>query len=303
MRIWDRYLSYTPKRNSVVLCDLATGRTAEVARAKAPGEMFDYAVGSGDKVVYAVLSGVPNADRPVPVKWRLEVLDLGSGKRRRLDEFSVTYAGVPRPMAAGRWVLWTRPTVSGTSVVTFDHRTGRTRIVASGERKAGNAGVSEGGLVAFDGEGPSGSRQVFVTPADGTGAARPITDHAAVRPIAVANGRVAWRDTPAGGPEQRWTTAIGSDEPPRSVDAMARVVPGADFMVAEVPVEGDLPRLAVHDVNRPGTSWPLLPENERVDLGSYWDVSGDLIAWVSIELDSAGQVKRHLRLARVVRGP
>lgn len=156
-------------------------------------------------------------------------------------------------------------------------------------------GIGEQDVVVFDGVSGAGRRDVLAVPADGSAPIRRLTDQGDVQPLVVANGRVTWRNGPAGPTEpERWTMVPGRDEELVRVPSRGRAVPGADFLVTE---EGE--GLAIHAVAPGMPPVPLVAEGQRLDRGALWDVGGDVVVWVGVDYPPIGAVRRHLHVARV----
>jgi hypothetical protein len=297
-KIWSHYLAYTPGREQVVVCDLDTGRVATIATRNEPTEVFDYAVGSGDVVLYAVLSTLPDVTSGQPVDWRIEAADLRSPRRWRIAAGTGAFEAIPRPAIGGRWIVWTEASATGIAVHTFDLRSGRHYQPAPPEVRAGNTGVTSGGTVVFDGVS-TGGRDVFVVPADGASPPRQVTQQGRVQPLIVANGRAAWRNLQPDGQDERWTMVPDGNEQPVQIATDGRVVPGSDFLVAE---EGaGATGLVLHPVAFEGESMSLVTAGERLDLDSLWDVHGDTIVWVTVLEPLQTPLRRLLRIGRVIR--
>ena len=296
VKLWGHYLSYSTG-DRVVVCDLESGRTAVLAqRPEGTATLFDYVVGSGDRVVFTRLSKLPSVTEKVD--WAIETVDPATGARRTVAETkAATPELAPRPAIEGPWLAWTQEGSGGVSVETLDLRSGRRRTVAPASTRAGNVGVTTDGRVVFDGSsGPGRERDVFVVPAAG-GEIHKLTNQGAVQPLVVANGRATWRNGSDGPVEpERWTTALGEGETPVRVMSTGRAVPGPDFLVTE---EGE--GLMVHGLRPGDPPMPLVHPGERLDLGALWDVRGELVVWVTVDYPPTTPLRRHLRMARVRR--
>lgn len=299
VKLWGPYLSYPVDRRRVVLCNLANGEVAVVAERRASeGTVYDYVVGSGERVVYTRLSTLPNVLEKV--NWAIEAVNVSTGERRVLAELhQATPDLVPRPAANDRFVAWTHETNGGVAVRVHELTTGDERELAPAKMQAGNVGITEDDLVVFDGESGLRRRDVFAVPADGSTPPRRLTDQGAVQPLIVANGRVTWRNSvPGAEAAERWTMVVGRNDErtlvPVRVEASGRAVPGAEFLVTE-----DGGGLMIHAVV-PGTPpVPLVMKGQRLDRGALWDVRGDIVVWVGVDYPPIDTVRRHLHLARV----
>lgn len=300
VKLWAGHLSYPVDRKRVVVCDLAQGRStvvAEIVSEDDAAAVYDYVVGSGEHVLWTRLSKLPNVIETVD--WAMEAMRLSTGERQVIAEQRGGIPDlVPRPAIEGRWVAWAQEEAGGVSVRLFDLATGDRRTLAPASVRAGNVGITPDGTVVFDGSsGPEDERDVFAVPADGRGDVRRLTHQGAVQPLALANGRVTWRNRLSeAGEGERWTMVPGPDENPVEVHATGRAVPGPDFLVTE---EGD--GLAVHPVAPGAAALALVDEGQRLDRGALWDVRGDVVAWVTVDYPPVGPLRRHLHIAQLRR--
>ena len=309
--LWESRIAYISEERFAVVCDLESGTTTVLSRAKA-GHFLDTIRADENSVVWAEYDRDPNDRSGNPAEqtganWTVYVHDLRDHRTTPIANGGPKGLYFPEPIPEIAWpfVVWLDLPPAGGSdeqgqdLVSFDLRDGTRRVLSSGTHPYWPQ-VTEG-LVYFSAQTEKGN-DIHVVAADGSSPPRRLTHEGDAHELDARNGWVAWPRYPLDHDPSTLqpdvpiaVLRVGSTTARVATTGQRWVVVGDGFVVAST-TDREFGTLIV------GTDGRWLRAFEGDNVSSYeMSIDGDRVAWVTVDYPEGKRKLVYLHLGRVQR--